>query len=77
MDKKRSADKFIELLEIVEKLRSPEGCKWDREQTNKSLLPYFLEEAYELIESIENNDWEGFKEELGDFLLHVFMQDQV
>tara|TARA_Y100000817_G_scaffold113004_1_gene88496 strand:- start:360 stop:1148 length:789 start_codon:yes stop_codon:yes gene_type:complete len=77
MDKKRSADKFIELLEIVEKLRSPEGCKWDREQTNKSLLPYFLEEAYELIESIENNDWEGFKEELGDVLLHVIMQAQL
>ena len=77
MDKRKSADKFIELLEIVELLRSPDGCTWDKEQTNKSLLPYFLEEAYELIESVENNDWEGFKEELGDVLLHIIMQAQL
>ena len=49
MKKNRAAEQFIKLLEIVEELRGPEGCPWDKEQSHESLLPYFLEEAYEVI----------------------------
>ena len=66
--------KFEELVEIVEKLRAPDGCPWDREQTNQSLLPYFIEEVYELIESVDEENWDTVKEELGDLLLHVVFQ---
>ena len=77
MYKKKIAEQFIRLIEIVEHLRSPSGCSWDREQTPKSLLPYFLEETYEVIESVESNDWKTLKEELGDVLLHILMQAQI
>ena len=62
----KSAEQFIKLLEIVEKLRGPDGCPWDKEQTPASLLPYFLEETYEVIESIDQSNWDNLKEELGD-----------
>lgn len=77
MDKQVTAEKFIKLIEIVEILRGPEGCPWDKDQTNESLLPYFLEEAYELIESVDIKDWDTFKEELGDIMLHVVLQAQI
>ena len=67
----------MDLVNIVEKLRSPEGCPWDKEQTHESLLPYFLEEAYEVIESVELKDWETLKEELGDVLLHILLQAKI
>ena len=70
-------DQFEELVEIVSKLRSPEGCPWDREQTNHSLLPYFIEEVYEVIESIDENNWDLLKEELGDVLLHLVFQASI
>ncbi len=69
--------KFEELVEIVEKLRAPDGCPWDREQTNQSLLPYFIEEVYELIESVDEENWDTVKEELGDLLLHVVFQASI
>jgi len=69
--------KFIELLKIVEKLRGPDGCPWDKEQTHESLLPYLLEETYEVIESIEELKLDNLKEELGDVLLHVVLQTQI
>ena len=53
MDKEKAAKNFIKFLGIIEKLRGPDGCPWDKEQTHESLLPYFLEETYEVIESIE------------------------
>ena len=53
------------------KLRSPEGCPWDKEQTHESLKPYLLEEAYEVLETLDEKDFEGLKEELGDLLLQV------
>ena len=65
---------FEKLVKIVEQLRGPDGCPWDREQTSQSLLPYFLEEAYELIESVDDENWNTVKEELGDLLLHVVFQ---
>ena len=73
----KSAEQFIRLLEIVEKLRGPDGCPWDKEQTSASLLPYFLEETYEVIESIDQSNWENLKEELGDVILHVALQAQI
>jgi MazG family protein len=69
--------RFEELVRIVERLRASDGCPWDREQTNESLLPYFIEEAYEVIESVDEKNWENLKEELGDILLHVVFQASI
>jgi len=67
-------EKFVELVEIMQKLRSEDGCPWDKEQTPESILPFFLEEAYEVIESVEEKDWKNLQEELGDILLHTVFQ---
>lgn len=67
-------EKFVELVEIMQKLRSEDGCPWDKEQTPDSILPFFLEEAYELIESVEEKDWKNLQEEIGDILLHAVFQ---
>lgn len=77
MNKENASKNFFKLLEIVEQLRGPDGCKWDKEQTVESLLPYFLEETYEVIESVDEKNWENFQEELGDVLLHVVLQSQI
>ena len=77
IDNTKTSKLFVDLVNIVEKLRSPEGCPWDKEQTHESLLPYFLEEAYEMIESVELKDWETLKEELGDVLLHILLQAKI
>ena len=53
---------FNSLINIVEKLRGPNGCEWDRAQTNESLVPYFIEEVYEMIDSIDNKDINNTKE---------------
>ena len=74
MDKEKVLQKFARLIEIVKKLRGPGGCKWDRAQTHKSLVPYMTEELYEVIEAIEEDDMRKLKEELGDLLLHVVFQ---
>jgi len=66
--------KFEELVETVSKLRSPDGCPWDIEQTSNSLIPYFIEEVYEVIEAIDNDDQDALKEELGDVMLHLIFQ---
>lgn len=70
-------EELIELLAVLKKLRSPDGCPWDREQTTRSLIPYLLEETYEVIESIESNDYQALREELGDLLLHVLFQAEI
>lgn len=62
------------LQATVARLRSDQGCPWDRQQTPASLIPYMLEEAYEVIESIEARDPQALKEELGDLLLHIVFQ---
>ncbi len=69
--------KFGDLVGIVKKLRSPDGCAWDKAQTRNSLIPYFIEEVYELIESIDKKDSTNIREELGDVLLHVIFQSQI
>ena len=77
IDNTKTSKLFVDLVNIVEKLRSSEGCPWDKEQTHESLLPYFLEETYEVIESVELKDWETLKEELGDVLLHILLQAKI
>jgi XTP/dITP diphosphohydrolase len=65
------------LNEVVEKLRAPGGCPWDREQTHRSLRPYLLEETYEVLEAIERGDSTTLREELGDLLLQVLMHSAI
>jgi len=77
MNKEKTEKSFTKLLNIVSQLRGPDGCPWDKEQTHKSLLPYFLEEAYEVIEGVEAGDMNSLKEELGDVLLHVVFQADI
>jgi tetrapyrrole methylase family protein/MazG family protein len=66
-----------ELVAIMAKLRSPEGCPWDREQNHATLKPMLLEEVYELIEAIELEDDKLMQEELGDVLLHIIFHAQL
>ena len=66
-----------DLLSIMSKLRSPEGCPWDKEQTLHTLKPFLLEETYELLEAIDSGIPEQIKEELGDLLLQIVFQAQV
>src|SRR5262245_22088671 len=70
-------DGFAKLCEIVAKLRAPDGCAWDREQTNQSLLPALIEEAYEVAEAARSQDDAHYCEELGDLLLLVVMHAQI
>ncbi len=65
------------LIEIVKMLRSPEGCEWDRAQTHKTIRQNMLEEAYEAVEAIDENNIEHLKEELGDVLLQVVLHSQI
>src|SRR4051812_29893872 len=74
----RSASgEFDRLCQIVAQLRAPGGCPWDREQTNESILPQLIEEAYELVGAVRANDTENFREELGDLLLHIVMHSEI
>lgn len=68
---------FRRLCEVVAKLRSPEGCPWDRQQTLESIKPYTLEETYELLEAIDSGDDDAIVEELGDVLLQVVLDAQI
>ena len=70
-------DDFAKLCDIVAKLRAPDGCPWDRDQTNESLLPALIEEAYETAEAARAHDDAHFREELGDLLLLVIMHAQI
>jgi tetrapyrrole methylase family protein/MazG family protein len=65
------------LVEIMRQLRAPGGCPWDREQTSKSIAPYCLEEAYEVVDAIEEGDREKLRDELGDLLLQVVFHAQM
>jgi tetrapyrrole methylase family protein/MazG family protein len=65
------------IFEVVARLRAPDGCPWDREQTHDSLRPYLLEETYELLEAIDSKDDAKIKEELGDLLLQVAMHAEI
>lgn len=74
---KKDRPPFERLTGIMEILRSPGGCAWDRKQTHRSLLPYLIEEAYEVVEAVEADDHEALKEELGDLLCQVVFHAQL
>jgi MazG family protein len=61
--------KFAELVAVMARLRAPGGCPWDRKQTFDTIKPYLLEETYEVLDAIDQRDWSGLAEELGDLLL--------
>lgn len=71
------ASRFGELVAIVARLRGPEGCPWDREQTHRSLRPHLLEETYEVLEAIDAENAESLRQELGDLLLQVVLHAQI
>jgi tetrapyrrole methylase family protein / MazG family protein len=68
---------FHKLRGIISELRGPNGCPWDKKQTHESLKKYLIEEAYELIEAIDNDDFDHMIEELGDVLLQVMLHAQI
>ena len=69
--------RFLDLVAVLDQLRSPGGCPWDARQTHQSLVEYLVEEAYETVESIENDDVIGLREELGDLLLQVVFHARI
>ncbi len=75
MSQNQVAESFLELVEIMDTLR--EKCPWDKKQTIQSLRSNTIEELYELIDAIIDEDWEGIKEELGDILLHVLFYAKI
>ncbi len=68
---------FSKLIEVMSRLRGDGGCPWDRKQTHRTLLPYILEEAYEVIEAVKKGKDAELKEELGDLLLQVVFHSEI
>ena len=75
--REESVEALRALNEVIEQLRAPGGCPWDREQTHRSLRPYLLEETYEVLEAIDAADPATLREELGDLLLQVLMHSAI
>ena len=72
-----TGERFERAVAIMARLRGPGGCPWDREQTFDSIKPYTLEETYEVLEAIDNRDWDELPGELGDLLLQVLFYAQM
>ena len=68
---------FDEFVDVIEALRAPDGCPWDREQTHRSIAKNMVEEAYEAVHAIENDDVAELRDELGDVLLQVVLHAQI
>lgn len=77
LDAAAVADPLRRLVAVMDRLRSPGGCPWDAEQTHASLVPYVLEEAYEVAEAVEGGDRTHLREELGDLLLQVVFHARI
>jgi MazG family protein len=75
--KDAAGERFDRLVEIMTTLRGPNGCPWDKQQDFSSLKPMLVEEVYEVLEAIDNQDYDGLAEELGDLLLHVIFHAQL
>jgi MazG family protein len=75
--KNAAGERFDKLVEIMTTLRGPNGCPWDKQQDFSSLKPMLVEEVYEVLEAIDNQDYDGLAEELGDLLLHVVFHAQL
>ena len=65
------------LVKLMARLRGPDGCPWDREQTHQSLKPYLIEETYEALDAIDREDDDGLRDELGDVLLQIVFHAQL
>jgi len=76
-DEAADRHRFDEFVEVIARLRAPDGCPWDREQTHRSIAKNVVEEAYEAVHTIENDDIAGLREELGDVLLQVVLHSQI
>ena len=75
---KNTGESFVKILEIMSALRDPKnGCEWDKNQDSNSLKKYCIEEAYEVVEAIENNDSDALCEELGDLLFQVIFHTEI
>ena len=70
-------ERLLDLVAVMDRLRSPGGCPWDARQTHESLVEYLVEEAYETVEAIEDHDRAGLREELGDLLLQVVFHARI
>ena len=70
-------DKFPNLVRLVDQLRGPDGCPWDRQQSFDTLKPMLLEEAYEVLEAMDTNDHKAFCDELGDLLFQIVFLSQI
>jgi len=71
------ASELSKLVRLVARLRSPEGCPWDREQTHESLLRYLREEAGEVEQAVKGGRWDELEDELGDLLLQVLLHAEI
>jgi tetrapyrrole methylase family protein/MazG family protein len=74
---KNDSKSFARLVGLMKRLRSNKGCSWDKVQTHRSLLPYLIEEAYEVLDSVEKKDDSMLKEELGDLLLQIIFHAEI
>ncbi len=72
-----SGKKFIELIEIMARLRGPDGCPWDKEQSYKDIAAHTLEETYEVLQTIDLGNYDALREELGDLILQVVFYAQI
>lgn len=70
-------EKFLKLVDILEKLRGEHGCPWDKKQTHQTLMKYLFEESNEYNEAVKKQDYDNMKEELGDVLLQVIFHAQI
>ncbi len=71
------ASQYADLRAIVARLRAPDGCPWDREQTHTSLRPYVIEEAFEVVATLDDEDIDSLPEELGDLLFQILLHTQL
>lgn len=69
--------RVLDLVAVLDRLRSPGGCPWDAQQTHESLLEYLIEECYEVVEAVEGGDADALREELGDVLLQVVFHARI
>ncbi len=76
-EKRMAADSFEALLELMATLRGADGCPWDRKQTARTLKPYVIEEAHEVIEAVDSDDPDRLRDELGDLLFQVVFQARI
>ena len=73
----KAGEEFAELIRVIEKLRGPDGCPWDRRQTHETLRKYLIEESYEVVEAIEHGSPAKLREELGDVMLQVLLHAEI